>query len=1359
MTTKPMAAAALGQRAEKGGLSPAEARVAAVWNAVLGAGATGAEANGADDEFFRLGGTRAQAAEMAHRIAEEFGSEFGAEELPEPLTVRSVASFLAQEALLRARRLFESADFDAESATDAMEALVAPGAPDDVPAIPRSSRSGQPMPLSFAQRRLWFLDQLDPGRAEYLIPMGLRISGPLDVQALRASLSELVSRHEVLRTRFVGDDDGDPGQVVDPPRPLPLAVHDLRSVAGPDAREEAAAALVETGGFRPMDLGTGPMVRALLIRLADEEHLLALTVHHIAFDGWSVGVLSRELSALYGARTTGTAADLPEPPLQYADFAVWQREWFTGEVLAEQLDYWRARLTGTEPLELPTDRRRPARRSGNGAMLTFRVPARTADGARRVSKETGASLFMTLLAVFQTVLSRYSGQEDIAVGTPIAGRNRAEIENMIGFFVNTLVMRTDLSGDPTFAELLDRVKETALGAYDHQDLPFERLVEELAPRRDLSRNPLFQTMFVLQNTPDSRSWDLPGLTVRQLDVSAQDSKFDFTFYTSEAADGALDGTIVYATDLFDEATMERLAGHFGTLLESACATPDARLSELTMLTAAERRTILGEWNGADTDAPDTVTVPQLIEEQAARRPDATAVICGTDRLTYHRLDERAGWIADRLRERGAGPGTLVAVCLDRGTDMVCALLGIHRAGAAYLPLDPDYPTDRLAYMVEDSGAPLIVTQTTHTGRLPSGVPTLLLDEDRPDTTPPGPETFAGPVVQAGPDDVAYVIYTSGSTGRPKGVQITHGALRARMRETCRELGFTPEDRVLQFASIAFDSSVGQMFAPLVSGAGLVLRDDTWDPGRLAAALREHRVTVAWLTPSAFGALAADLDGPEALGPELRLVRLGGEALQREQVRQWFRHCAVPLVNGYGPSEAAQEATTARIDGPVDRVPIGRPVANAKVFVVDPHGRPVPVGVPGEMWIGCPGLARGYLNRPELTDEKFTVVDVDGTPRRVYRTGDLARWMPDGRLEFVGRSDNQVKLRGYRVEPGEIEAALLTHPTVNGATVVLREDVPGVQRLVAYVVPVGPLDASALRAHLQRDLPDYMVPTAFVPLERIPLTPNGKTDRRALPAPASDRSGLDAAYTEPRTDTERTVTEVWSEVLGVDRIGVHDDFFALGGHSLLATQVASRLRRRLGADVPVRTLFGAPTPALLAAAVTGLDGTGADRIPAAPRHDGPPPLSFAQQRLWFLDQLEPGRAEYLLPFALRVHGPLDIDALNAAFTAVVARHEVLRTRFVTDATGSPAQLIDPPRPVRMLVRDLRRTGDAATREDALAKVLGEDGLRPIDLGTGPMLRALLVRLADEEHVLAVTVHHIAFDGWCRSRPAARPRRSR
>ncbi|MFJ2703838.1 amino acid adenylation domain-containing protein [Streptomyces sp. NPDC087428] len=1338
MTTNPMVppAPAPGREAGHEPFSPAEARIAEVWRSVLGT-----EVTTADCDFFRLGGTGDQPAEMARRVAVEFGSEFQAPSAPGPLTVRTVASFLADEAMRRARRLFESIDEGMDE--DAVD-LASPSAPDDAASIPVAAREGRPLPLSFAQRRLWFLDQLEPGRAEYLIPMGLRISGQLDVPALEASLSALVARHEVLRTRFVTDGDGTPGQIIDEPRPLPLAVHDLRSVTDAGAREEAAIAFVDTEGFRPVDLATGPMVRALLVRLDEEDHLLSLTIHHIAFDGWSAGVLSRELTTLYTERVTGVAAGLPEPPLQYADFAVWQRAWLTGDVLSEQLDYWRALLAGAAPLELPTDRRRPARRSGNGAMLTFGIPAATADGARRLAHDSGASLFMTLLAVFQAVLSRYSGQEDIAVGTPIAGRNRAEIEDMVGFFVNTLVMRTDLSGDPTFTELIDRVKDTALGAYDHQDLPFERLVEELAPQRDLSRNPLFQTMFVLQNTPENDSWELPGLSVRQLDVAAQESKFDFTFYATEAADGGLDGTIVYSTDLFDEATMIRLAGHFETLLGAAAHAPGARLSALEMLTAQERRDILTTWNGADTDAPDAVTVHRLFEDRAAERPDSPAVTCGSDHLTYRELDERAEWIAARLRERGAGPGTLVAICLDRGTDMVSALLGILKSGAAYVPLDPTYPTERLAYMVEDSGAPLIVTRSSHTERLPAATPLLLLEDSWPSDAPAGPGD--GAAAEAGPDDLAYVIYTSGSTGRPKGVQITHGALRARMRETRRQLDLTCEDRVLQFASISFDSSVGQLFAPLVSGASLVLRDEAWDPGMLGQALRTNEVTVAWLTPSAFGALAAQLDGPESLGPELRLVRLGGEALPREQVRQWFRHTSVPLVNGYGPTEAAQEAATARITGPGDHVPIGRPVANAKVFVVDRHGRPVPVGVPGEMWISCPGLARGYLGRPELTAEKFTVVTVDGTPRRVYRTGDLAKWHPDGHLEFTGRGDGQVKLRGYRIEPGEIEAALLTHPSVTLATVLLREDVPGDPRLVAYVVADPPVEAGTLRAHLQRDLPDYMIPAAFVPLDRIPLTPNGKTDRRALPAPASDRSELGAAYTAPRTETERTVAGVWAQVLGIDTVGVDDDFFALGGHSLLATQVVSRLRRRLGVDIPVRTLFSAPTPALLAAAVADLDDVGISRIPAVPRDGNPLPLSFAQQRLWFLDQLEPGRAEYLLPFAFRVHGLIDVDALDTAFTALVSRHEILRTRFGTDDAGSPVQSISPEEPVTVLVRDLRAVADVQDRDDACAAVLAEDALRPVDLTVGPVLRVVLVRLADEEAVLAVTVHHIAFDGW-------------
>ncbi|MER5618330.1 amino acid adenylation domain-containing protein [Streptomyces sp. NPDC002215] len=1337
MTTNPMVPPTPAPGREAGReFSPAEARIADVWRSVLGT-----EVKAAESDFFLLGGTGEQAAEMARRVAMEFGSEFQAASAKGPLTVRTVASFLADEAMRRTRRLFESIDEDMDEGADA---LASPSDPDVTAAIPAAARDGRPLPLSFAQRRLWFLDQLEPGRAEYLIPMGLRISGPLDVPALEASLSELVARHEVLRTRFVTDGDGTPGQIIDAPRPLPLAVHDLRSVADAGAREEAAIALVDTEGFRPVDLAIGPVVRALLIRLDEADHLLSLTIHHIAFDGWSMGVISRELTTLYTARVTGIAADLLEPPLQYADFAVWQRAWLTGDELSAQLGYWRNVLAGTAPLELPTDRRRPARRSGNGAMLTFSIPAATADGARRLAHDTGASLFMTLLAVFQVVLSRYSGQEDIAVGTPIAGRNRAEIEDMVGFFVNTLVMRTDLSGDPTFTELIDRVKDTALGAYDHQDLPFERLVEELAPQRDLSRNPLFQTMFVLQNTPDNQSWELPGLSVRQLDVAAQESKFDFTFYATEADDGGLDGTIVYSTDLFDEATMVRLAGHFETLLGAAAHAPTARLSALEMLTAPERRQILTAWNGADTDAPDAVTVHRLFEDRAAERPNSPAVTCGSDHLTYRELDERAEWIAALLRERGAGPGTLVAVCLDRGTDMVSALLGILKSGAAYVPLDPTYPTERLAYMVEDSGAPLIVTRSSHAERLPAATPLLLLEDSWPSDPPVRPGDGSAP--GAKPDDLAYVIYTSGSTGRPKGVQITHGALRARMRETRRQLDLTCEDRVLQFASISFDSSVGQLFAPLVSGASLVLRDDAWDPGMLGQALRTNKVTVAWLTPSAFGALAAQLDGPDSLGPELRLVRLGGEALPREQVRQWFRHSSVPLVNGYGPTEAAQEAATARITGPGEHVPIGRPVANAKVFVVDRHSRPVPVGVPGEMWISCPGLARGYLGRPELTAEKFTVVTLDGTPRRVYRTGDLAKWHPDGHLEFIGRGDNQIKLRGYRIEPGEIEAALLTHPSVTLATVLLREDIPGDPRLVAYVVADPPVETSALRAHLRRELPDYMIPAAFVPLDRIPLTPNGKTDRRALPAPASDRSELGAAYTAPRTGTERTVAEVWAEVLGVDTVGVDDDFFALGGHSLLATRVVSRLRRRLGVDVPVRTLFSAPTPALLAAAVADLDDVGISRIPAVPRDGAPLPLSFAQQRLWFLDQLEPDRAEYLLPFAFRVHGLVDVDALNSAFTALVARHEVLRTRFGTDEAGSPVQSISPEGPVTVLIRDLRAVADAQARDDACTAVVTEDALRPVDLSTVPMLRAVLVRLADEEAVLAITVHHIAFDGW-------------
>ncbi len=1328
MTTNSFAVSPTGAAAESDAMSPAEIRVAGIWQELLGTPEIGA-----DSEFPAGDGGPAER-EMLRRVGEEFGGEPEAADVPRPLTVRSLTAQLAELAMRRARMLFEES--------------LGGGPPGDwsapeEPVIGRADRDAGPLPLSFAQQRLWFLDQLAPGQVEYLIPIGLRLRGRLEVPALRGALDAFVARHEALRTTFAADEDGTPRQVLRRPEPVPMPVHDLRGL--PEAEREAEARrTADADALVPVDLAEGPMVRAVLVRLADEEAVLVVTVHHIAFDGWSSGVLARELSALYTAALTPGAPGLPEPELQYADFAVWQRDWLTGEVLREQLDHWRERLTGLEPLELPTDHRRPAVRSGSGGTLTFAVPAELAGRARATANAHGASLFMTLLAVFQLLLSKYSGQQDIAVGTPIAGRNRAEIEEMIGFFVNTLVMRTDLSGDPAFSDLLERVKDTALAAYDHQDLPFERLVEELAPERDLSRNPLVQTMFVLQNMPDTGAWSLPGLSVEPVEIEAPEAKFDFTLYVTEAGDGSFEGTVVYSTDLFEPATMERLAGHFTQLLDSVTADPAAPLSAAGLLTAAERRQILTEWNGAATDAPDELTVHRLFEEHAALRPEAPAVTDSRGTLTYRQVNERANRIAHLLRERGVRPDQLVGVCLERGTDMVCAVLGVLKSGAAYLPLDPEYPDDRLTYMLADSAAPLAVTEEEHAGRLPAELPKLLLDA--------GEDPLAGRPAHdhpaaAAPGSVAYTIYTSGSTGRPKGVQIEHRALRARMRETVRRLGLTPDDRVLQFASIAFDSSVGQIFAALTCGASIVLRDARWSPDTLAADVRRGRVTVAWLTPSAFSAMTAQLDDAGGTGPDLRLVRLGGEALQHEQVRQWFARTGVPLVNGYGPTEAAQEATTARIESLPEAVPVGRPVDNAKVFVVDRHGTPVPVGVPGEIWISCAGLARGYLGRPELTAEKFAERVVDGTAYRVYRTGDLVKWRPDGVLEFVGRADNQVKLRGYRIELGEIEATLAAHEALASVTVLVREDVPGDRRLVAYTVAAAGAQAPSagdLRTHLRRHLPEYMVPAAFVALDAMPLTPNGKTDRRALPAPDSRRD-VASEYTAPRDAVEEAVTAIWSQLLGVETVGVHDNFFDLGGHSLLATQVTSRIRKVLGADLPVRTLFTAPTPAGLAAAVAAAGREGVSRILPAVRDAGPLPLSFAQQRLWFLDQLEPGGADYLMPVALRIGGPLDADALDAALTGLVARHEVLRTRFTAGPDGEPVQTVDAPGPVTAERHDLRHLEPAA-REEAARAVADAEATGAFDLAAGPVLRAALVRLADEDHLLAVTVHHIAYDGW-------------
>ncbi|MFD8203754.1 amino acid adenylation domain-containing protein [Streptomyces sp. NPDC059701] len=1287
--------------------TPTERAVAGIWAEVLGV-----DAVGADDDFLELGGHSLLAAQVTSRLRRDLGVD-----------VPHRALFDAPTPALLA------------AAVDTL----APGTTSA--AIPRADRSG-PLPLSFAQQRLWFLHQLAPDRAEYTIPVGLRVEGDFAPDAFGTALTALTARHEILRTRFLADTTGRPFQVVDAVREVPVDVHDARHLGAGAARE-----ILHEAAERPFDLAAGPLLRAVAVRVADAEWLLLLAVHHIVSDGWSEGILARELGELYGAAVDGRPAGLIPLGLQYADFASWQRETLDGPALAEQSAYWRERLDGVRPLELPSDHRRPAERSGRGGTVSFSVPADVAGAARRLAAGRGTTLFMSLLAVFQLLMAKYSGQDDIAVGTPVAGRNRAESEDLIGFFVNTLVMRTDLSGDPAFTELLARVKDTALGAYDHQDLPFERLVEELAPDRDLSRNPLFQTMFVLQNTPDGHAWRLPGTVVEPVAVRAEEAKFDLTLFLTERPDGSLDGDLVFALDLFAPDTAERLAGHFTTLLRAAVTGPQRPLSELEVLAGAERRRVLADWSGArataDTaaEAGAGATVHRLVEECAARRPDSTAVLSADGELTYRELNARANRLARHLRSRGAGPGTAVAVCLERGPEQITALLAVLKSGAAYVPLDPEHPAGRLAFMVADARAALVVTDAAGAARLPEEPGRFLTDRDWPslaDLPAHDPDPAAGPA------DLAYVIYTSGSTGRPKGVEIEHRSLAGLVRWTAGTFGADPGRRVALLAGVGFDAAAWELWPALATGATVCVPDDTvrLTPALLQRWLTDRRITGTFVSTPVLEALAA-LDWSEPTS--LEYVLTGGDALRLPTGwRLPFR-----VVNNYGPTESTVVTTSAEVVPGTAVPPIGRPVPGTIVYVVDRHGRPVPTGVPGELLVGGTGLARGYRGQPGRTAERFVTVHVDGAPRRVYRTGDRVRWLADGQLEFLGRLDDQVKLRGHRIEPGEIEAVLLAGPDVTAATVVVREDTPGDRRLVAYVVPApdAAVRGETLRARLRRELPASMVPSVFVALEGLPLTPNGKVDRRALPAPEPRAS--EAGGPAPRTPAERAVAAAWSQVLGTEVTGVDDNFFELGGHSLLATQVTSRLRDALGVEVPVRDLFAAPTVAGLAAAVEalGTGGTaGAERIVPGDRTGGPLPLSFAQRRLWFLDQLEPGRAEYAVPFALRVSGALDTEALDAALTRMLARHEVLRTRFVADEDGEPAQVVDPPAPVRTAVHDLRHLTDAEERQQAARSFARTEAARPFDLATGPLLRAHLVRLADDEAHLLLTVHHIACDGW-------------
>ena len=1047
-------------------------------------------------------------------------------------------------------------------------------------------------PTSFAQRRLWFVHQLEPESPSYNVTTALQLSGKLDVPALARSLATLVARHEALRTTFRLA-EGEPVQVVAPELPLELPVTDRSAVPAAD-REDEVRRLIQEEVRRPFDLERGPLLRARLIRLAPDEHALILIVHHIVFDGWSAGVLSRELSECYRAFAAGEAPRLPELSVQYADYAVWQREWLTGEAIQQQLAYWRGRLAGAPAvLELPTDFARPRVQSYRGATEKRLLSRGLLEKLEELSRQEGATLFMTLLAGFQLLLSRYTGQDDIVVGSPIANRNRSELEHLVGFFVNSLALRADLSGDPTFRELLRRVRAVALGAYAHQDLPFERIVEELQPDRIRDRNPFFQVMFALQNAPRA-PLKLEGLTLRSLPRRTGTSKFDLTLHMHQTSKG-LTATLEYNTDLFEPGTITRMLDHLERLFEEVVADPDRRLSAIPLLTVDQRREILVEWNRTDRVFPADRCVHQLFENQAAQRPDAVAVEDGSESLSYRELNRRANRIARYLRRCGVGPEARVGVALERSADLVVALLGVLKSGGAYVPLDPSHPSDRLGFMLNDAGVRVLLTRAGTPPHLPTGLSVVGLESDRARIEEESDDNLEH---QATAENLAYVMYTSGSTGRPKGIAIPH---RAIVRLVCNTdyAQLTAVDRVAQVSNASFDAATFELWGALLNGARLVIvpRDVTLSPGALAAEIRDRGISAMFLTTTLFNQIVSEV--PDVFR-SVRHVLFGGEAADPRSVRAVLANGRPErLLNAYGPTEATTFATwhlVRDVAAEALTVPIGVPITNTRVYVLDRRMEPVPLGVHGELYLGGPGLARGYLGRPALTAERFVPDPFESRlGGRLYRTGDRVRQRADGTLEFIGRIDGQIKLRGFRIEPGEIESVLAKHPAVGDCLVVLRDDPPGRRELVAYLVPrVTSTNGSRvslvdLRTHLRAALPEYMVPSGFVVLEALPLSPNGKLDRRALPPPERG-ADADVSFAPPATPVEKALARQWQELLAVEQVGLGDNFFELGGHSLLAVKLFAEIERVFGRRLPLSTLFQAPTLGQLAELLSQAPGS-------------------------------------------------------------------------------------------------------------------------------------------------------------------------
>ncbi|GCF08365.1 non-ribosomal peptide synthetase [Dictyobacter arantiisoli] len=1303
--------------------TPIEEVLAGIWQEVLGLNHLGR-----DDDFFMLGGHSLLGTRVIARLQTIFGREIPITWLFDAPTVAALAERI-EEALRKEQRA-------------------------EAPALVAVSHQ-QPLPLSFAQQRLWFLDQLEPGNSTYTVPIAGWLRGPLNAHALEQSLVAVIDRHEVLRTTFALYENL-PVQIIHPSDLIPITWVDLTTLPESE-RTHHASQLVAQEIRRPFDLQRGPLLRIHLLRCSSQEQVLLLTMHHAVSDAWSHAIWLHELHTFYTGFVKGAPAQLSALPLQYADYALWQRSWLQGEVLQQQLDYWMQQLSGLSPLELPTDHPRPAHQSFNGAVHSLVLSQSLNTALKQLSQRHGTTLFMTLLAAFQVLLARSSGQDDIAVGTPIANRGHKEIEELIGFFTNTLVMRGDLSGDPTFVELLTRVRRVALEAYTHQEVPFEQVVEALQPERDLSRSPLFQVLFQLQHAAPSNE-DLADLSLDNFVREGVTAKFDLTLALFDNGQ-ELRSTIEYNRDLFEPATIQRWLEHWQLLLEGLVDNPEQRISQYTLLTQQERQTWL-EINATRQTFPGDLCLHELFAEQANQHPDAIAVTFEDEHLSYATLNKLANRLAYRLREAGVKPDMAVGLCAERSLHMVIGLLGILKAGGAYVPLDPAYPQSRLEQIIAQAGISALVTQVSLQAQLISTPVTTLYIEECLRTSVRADQLVT---TRCSPQQLAYVIYTSGSTGVPKGVSLTHQGLVNLMHWQRARSAMGLHNRTLQFTSISFDVSCQEFFATWSTGGCLVLIDQQkrQDTQQLLQYLRIQGIERIFLPFIALHQLVhVAQEYAEPLPSSLREVITAGEQVQvSHSLTAFFKHLPqCRLDNQYGPSET-HVVTAYQLPEEPDAwaalPPIGAAISNCETYILDEQLQLVPIGVAGELYLGGVALARGYWRSADLTAERFIPHPFSQEPgARLYRTGDRARTRADGTLEFMGRRDDQIKVRGYRIELLEIEAVISAHPAVSAAAIGVQNTAgEGIadKRLVAYIVrkPEQPLSLRDLRSFVGERLPQYMLPAALIELERLPLSSSGKVNRRQLPAPqVEEMQGSQTEGQEPRNELEELVLQIWKQVLQTEQPGVQDNFFEIGGHSLLATQVVSRLRQLVGVELPVRAIFEAPTVAQLATLLTHElqreQGFDVPEIVPMPRNQNLP-LSFTQQRLWFMNLLEPDSTAYSIPIAVRLGGQMDRIALNKALSALIQRHENLRTTFPSQ-DGQPIQLIDSQPTPQLVIIDLSHLAQEE-RESVARQMARQEAEQPFNLAHGPLFRSRLLQLAEQEdHALLLTMHHIISDGW-------------